>query len=1236
MKNQTRKFILSEILKNRFNFASLPLCVSALIFSAFAAQAQTLAPDAPGKDAQWASAGKQGVGTAANPESKVWFTLQGGALTEVYYPDVTVANVHLLQFVVVNQKTGKVETETDDTTQKVEVLNISRTKDVSPVSNIGIYKNFSSAGSLSFVQTNSAKTREWSIQKTYVTDPKNNSVMISVRFERQTADQQLYIYYDPSLANSGMHDTAWSQTNAFLSIDGDKASALTCRYCRFSEMTSGFLGTSDGFEQLKKTGKIGNPYARAENGNVVQVAKVMPVFTGFPKSRDFHFEISLGFGKNADEALQAAQNSLFKGFPKTSQEYQESWIDYLKTLRKVDAKYQAQFNMAAMILKAHEDKANRGANIASLTVPWGGGENANENNVGGYHLVWSRDLYQVATAFMALGDRPAAERALDFLFKVQQKPDGSFPQNSWLDGKPFWGSLQLDEVAFPLILAYQLGRFDKATYTNHIKKSADFLVKTGPRTPQERWEEEAGFSPSTIAAEIAGLVCAAEIARRNGDEASATVYLATADDWARNVERWTATTTGLYGDGIYYLRITQNGAPNKGEKIELNNGAGFFDERAIVDAGFLELVRLGIKPAEDPLIEKSLKVIDEIIKVNTPNGEAFYRYNHDGYGEMDDGRRWNWDGKYTGKGRLWALLSGERGQYELARAEQWYKIRIIEENEKRKNPNYPVGKVERKWLGEALSRLDAMLNFANEGMMIPEQIWDKKEVPKADSQFSPNLAFGEGTGSATPLAWSMAQFIRLAVNLQEGRNLDTPDIVYNRYARSGIPTQVSDFGGLDEEVVLPVNAGQKFSFTRRSMPGAKVAMSFRGETRLLPINEKGEISFEVIAPETEEIGIVGIITPDGASAFERVKVRSADTKITGQGDFSFSPPRANEPSPNIFDSKDAKETYVRFVYRGAAKQVEIAGDFTGWRPHGRKFQNFGSYQALTLPFDNEAKFEYKLIVDGKWLADPLNPNKIDNGVGSENSVFTMPDYKPTVWDKKQSVKVEGVNEEFIIEGKLEEFDLQTKNFGARRIKVYLPTRYDAAKDRFPVLYFQDGTDYLQRGKAAAQQENLVGAGKIKPFIMVFIDPRERTKEYWANDAWADFVAGEVVPEIDRRYRTIQNRDGRALLGASLGGITSVWIGLKHPDKFARIGGQSSSFWVDNERVVKELAKLDAAKTKFKFYFDDGVFEGVEDSRRVNIMLRAKGYPVAYRESVTGHTWTSWRDRLADAFIGLLN
>jgi glucoamylase len=763
---------------------SISICILLFAFC-FSIKAQTLAPGAPGKDAQWATAGKQGVGTSNTLESKVWFTLQGGVMTEVYYPTVDVGNTQVLEFVVVNPVTKKVELENTDATHGVNAL---------------------AQHSLSFQQINTAKSGEWKITKTYTTDPRRNTVLIDVLFDAKNPKLELYVYYDPSLNNSGMHDSAWAISDAILSAtdpdyqpplfpynekedprlnrgdvmfasDSDKASALIVSG-GFELMTNGYLGTSDGLTQIRKEGRITSPYIRAADGNVVQVGKMRQ------KAR---FTLALGFGKEPNEAAVNAQASLLRGFARCELEYNKSWQDYVQTLRRVEGHYQRQFDMAAMVLKAHEDKTYRGANIASLSVPWGGGSNANEPNVGGYHLVWARDLYQVATAYVALGDKSSADRALNYLFKYQQKPDGSFPQNSWLDGRPFWGSLQLDEVAFPLVLAYQLGRTDNETYIKHIKPAADFIVKNGPATPQERWEEEAGYSPSTIAAEIAGLVCAADIAKKNGDETNANLYLKTADEWQANIEKWTATTTGKYGDGNYYLRITQNGKPDAGEKIELNNGAGFFDEREIVDAGFLELVRLGIKSANDPLIQKSIKVIDQVIKINTPNGEAFYRYNNDGYGEMDDGRPWNFDGKYTGKGRLWALLSGERGQYELAR----YALLAVEREKGRKGEREKGRKGEeekenngqrttdngREFLLKAKTRLDAMLNFANEGLMIPEQVWDKHQSPK------PDLKFGEGTGSATPLAWSMAQFIRLAVNLQEGRNLDTPQIVYERYVK---------------------------------------------------------------------------------------------------------------------------------------------------------------------------------------------------------------------------------------------------------------------------------------------------------------------------------------------------------------------------------------------------------------------------------------------------------------------
>ena len=641
------------------------------------------------------------------------------------------------------------ETERDDANHKIKIVD---------------------QNSLSFQQINTAKSGAWTITKTYTTDPKQAAVvLIDVKFESKNKLNELYYYYDPSIGNTGMHDSGTSTDDNIVAFDGKIFSSL--EFSTGSDKNhTGFLGTSDGTDQLRKFGQISDPSPAAKNGNVVQMGRI--------KSPS-RFTAILSFADNEADAARSGAAAKATGFAKCFVDYKKGWADYTKALPKVEPKYQAQFNMAAMVIKSQEDKSVRGANVASLTVPWGGGANANEDVGGGYHLIWARDLYHVFTAYMALGDKPAAKRALDFLFKIQQKDDGSFPQNSQITGTGGWGSLQMDEVGYPLIMAWQLGRFDKETYEKHVKRAADFIVKTGPSTPQERWEERPGYSPSTIAAEIAGLVCAADIAKRNGDTSSAETYLKTADDWQANIEKWTATTKGKYGDGNYYVRITKNGRPDAGEMIELNNNAGTFPETEIVDAGFLELVRLGIKPADDPLIAKSLKVIDQLIKVDTPNGPAFYRYNKDGYGEMDDGRRWNWDGKYTGKGRPWPLLSGERGQYELALHNA--NSDRLKTHSNQTPPKNGTAHPYFKFQKAAVTRLDNMLAFANEGLMIPEQVWDSEKIPVADPRYIPELKFGEGTGSATPLAWSMAQFIRLATNLKAGRNLDTPQIVYDRY-----------------------------------------------------------------------------------------------------------------------------------------------------------------------------------------------------------------------------------------------------------------------------------------------------------------------------------------------------------------------------------------------------------------------------------------------------------------------
>ncbi|PYS85329.1 MAG: hypothetical protein DMF67_01295 [Acidobacteria bacterium] len=1182
-------------------FFSPPAALLALILfsSAAAPRAQSaasdnnLAPGAPGHDAQWTNAGKDAVGTSNTLESKVWFTLRDGVMTEVYYPTVDVANTRVLQFVVVSADGKHVETEAEDTTHHVEVVDQQ---------------------SLTFRQINTAKSGDYTITKTYVTDPARPTVLIDVEFDSHHGEQ-LYVYYDPSLNNSGMHDSAWTQWaqqggSDALSSDADKSSALIIsrqpkQLSGFGVVANGFFETSDFLTELRRGNKQLRIYSRAADGNVVQLAQVFPYFppdallklggdNREPPSN--HFTLALGFGREPDEALKNARQSLLKGFDAARAEYAAGWHDYVDSLRRVDKKYQAEYEMAALVLKAHEDKTYRGAMIASLSIPWGGGSNANEPNVGGYHLVWSRDLYQVASAFYALGDKASADRALDYLFRVQQKADGSFPQNSWLDGRPFWGSLQMDEVSYPLVLAYQLGRTDNETWAKHVRPAADFIVRHGPATPQERWEEKSGYSPSTIAAEIAGLTCAAEIARRNDDQTSANVYLAAADDFARNVERWTATTTGVYGDKNYYLRLTFNDDPNDGAPFNVGNGGGTYDEREIVDAGFLELVRLGVRAPQDPLVAKSVAVVDKVIKVDTPNGAAFYRYNHDGYGEMDDGRPWNWDGHYTGKGHLWALLAGERGEYELARGMK----------------------------SEAARRLDAMKGFANEGGMIPEQVWDKPEGPR------PDLKFGEGTGSATPLAWSMAQFIRLATNLQEGRNLDTPDIVAAHYSKGVPPRATAAFNFPAVEILERTQAGSTFRVVGgvRS-PGARVFALVGEERRELELDAEGNVSFDVTVARGDTAVVIAAISPTGATYFQRALVRGLTQEEKEREDRDLYPPELAERVKAAKTSPLVEGEDVTFIYRGEAKRVEVVGDFTGWSPAGLVLREVPGANArvIRLKFPVAARLEYKFIADGGWILDPLNPNKNNNGVGGFNSNFTGPDYRPSPY-------AVGRDE---LRGHLERLTLPGDD--KRKVQVYLPPTYAQGSARYPVLYLQDGSQFIELGRAAEVADRLISEGKLDPFIIVFIDPVERNKEYWADDRFADWMAQTLVPLVDSRFNTRAEREGRALLGASLGGVISVWTALRHPEMFARVGGQSSAFQIDDERVVTALARLDDETRRrypLRFYFDAGRFEPLimDVGRRVNVSLAARGYPVTYREAAVGHNYTAWRDRLADAYAAL--
>jgi glucoamylase len=692
------------------------------------------APGAPGVDEQYLPADKSGFGTATTTASKVWFTVQKeGGLGEIYYPTIDAPAARTLQFVVTDGHGHAVRAE--------KAANV-RTSLTDPKS-------------LSYRQTFTERARSWQITTTYVSDPARATVLVKVAFSaRRGGHYALYAIYDSSLSNTRAHDSGRTAGRALVATDAGSASGFVGSPA-FTATSSGFRGTSDGWTDLLADGRMDWRYTSASAGNLVQTAATG--LTG--RSGRQHATLALAFGPNAGSALAAAQASLRHRFADVARAYARGWHTYLHGLKNPPSSlrgaYQRQlYRVSAMVLAASEDKTHRGAFVAAPNMPWVWGK---EEPSGPYHLVWSRDLYQIATGLIAAGDRAGANRALNYLFTVQQKPDGSFPQNSRVDGTPVWGGLQLDEVSFPMVLAYQLRRTDAQTWA-HVKRAADFLLgftqdgNRAPWSPQDRWENQSGYSPATIASEIAGLVCAAYIARANGDDASSRRYLATADDWQARVKAWTVTTTGPYSTGPYFLRVTKDGNPNAGTAYDIgDSGPSNVDQRRVVDPSYLDLVRLGVLPAYDRAVVNTLHVIDAQLGVQTSRGFFWHRASFDGYGEKVDGSQWEFglpNDSFITRGRAWPLLNGERGEYQIA-----------------------AGRV-----AAGRSQLTVMANAAGPGYMLPEQVWDR-QPPAGTNGFIP----GTPTFSATPLAWTHAQFLRLAADARAGKVLEQPKIVAQRY-----------------------------------------------------------------------------------------------------------------------------------------------------------------------------------------------------------------------------------------------------------------------------------------------------------------------------------------------------------------------------------------------------------------------------------------------------------------------
>ncbi len=694
------------------------------------------APGWPGIEPRWTSSAKTGAGTALNLHSRVWFTLSHGILNEIYFPRVDQACIRDFGLIVTDGHAYFSEEKRHSTSENVLIE-----------PGVPVYE-----------LTNICESGRYRIEKEVLTDPWRNVVLQQVRFaplQGKLGDYHLYALLASHLANMGYGNTGWLgdyKGKPMLFANRDScALALACS-APWLKRSVGFAGTSDGWRDLSQNFQMTWEYDRAENGNVALTGEIdLAACNG-------EFVLALAFGQIWAEAGQQALSSLLAGYDMIRKDYVFHWQNWQKTLKKLDAKPREKdlYRTSTAVLRTHESKDFLGGIIASLSIPWG--FNKGDEDLGGYHLIWPRDLVESAGGLLAAGAHEDALRVLHYL-EATQEPEGHWAQNMWLDGRPYWSGSQMDETAFPVLLVDLLHREaphligDCKRWWPMVRKAAVFIAANGPVTQQDRWEEDGGYSPFTMAAEIAALLIAADLADLLGQARAAEFLRDMADTWNFNIERRTyAVNTDLarqVGVEGYYVRITPpsgdgSSLPLQGFVPIKNRGKDITEAAAeIVSPDALALVRFGLRAADDPRILNTIKVIDELLRVILPQGPAWYRYNGDGYGEHEDGSPF--DG--TGVGRPWPLLAGERAHYELA-----------------------AGRV-----ASAEALLGVMENSTGASRLIPEQVWDTEDIPER------GLFKGKGSGSACPLVWAHSEYIKLRRSLADGKIFDQPPQTVERY-----------------------------------------------------------------------------------------------------------------------------------------------------------------------------------------------------------------------------------------------------------------------------------------------------------------------------------------------------------------------------------------------------------------------------------------------------------------------
>ncbi|MBP2677262.1 MAG: glycoside hydrolase 15-related [Deltaproteobacteria bacterium] len=724
----------------------------------------------PGIPPRWTHGAKDGVGTAYASSSRLWFTLWNGVVTEVYYPTVDRPQLRDLQFLITDGESFFHE-EKRHLHSATERL---------------------SHHVLGYRITNSDPEGRYFIIKEVLSDPHLPCLLVNTTLsggESFLKRLRLYALCAPHLGMGGLGNNARVVKIAgrnILTAEKDGVWLALAATVPFSRLSCGYVGQSDGWTDLAVDYRMDWEFDRAMDGNIALTGEL-----DLGDRREF--TMGLAFGDGLHNAAATLLESLVVPFGEHRERFADQWnrsCRRILPLEKAASDGGDLYHGSYSLLLAHEDKTFPGAFIASLSIPWG--ESKGDDDRGGYHLVWTRDMVNTATGLLAAGNTESPLRALVYL-AVSQHEDGGFSQNFWIDGESYWGGIQLDEVAFPILLAWRLlrkgnlGNFDPYPM---VMGAARYLILHGPATQQERWEEAGGYSPSTIASNIAALVCAGSFARERGDGATAAFLEEYADFLECHIEAWMVTTEGTLVPGIprHYIRILPVDVndpfppedPNLGVLALANRPPGSrwrFPSKEIVDGGFLELVRYGIRKADDPLIVDSLRVLDAVLKVDTPDGPCWRRYNNDGYGQREDG------GPFIGygKGRAWPLLTGERGQYELAAG----------------RPPGPY--------------LRALEGFASPTGLLPEQVWDEPDRPDLF------MFLGRPTGSARPLMWAHAEYIKLLRSAADSKVFDLVPEVADRYlsgSRQRKPMEIwkhnRQVPEVREGVVLRIQAGARF------------------------------------------------------------------------------------------------------------------------------------------------------------------------------------------------------------------------------------------------------------------------------------------------------------------------------------------------------------------------------------------------------------------------------------------